>query len=68
MNKLSRQKRYLYIIPVLLLITIVILGLISKSSDTLNIINLFILSMSVLVAIIYVVVEKMKMQKRKNFK
>lgn len=68
MNKNKLYKRYLYIIPVVLLIVIVALGLISKSADKLHDINLFILSISVLIAILYVVVIRMKIRKRKNFK
>lgn len=68
MNKNKPHKRYLYIIPVVLLIVIVALGLISKSANKLHDINLFILSISVLIAILYVVVIRMKIRKRKNFK
>lgn len=68
MNRNKPYKRYLYIIPVVLLILVVTLGLISKSADKLYDINLFILSISVLIAILYVVVIGMKIRKRKNFK
>ena len=68
MNKNKLYKRYLYIITVVLLIVIVALGLISKSADKLHDINLFILSISVLIAILYVVVIRMKIRKRKYFK
>ena len=68
MNKNKLYKRYLYIITVVLLIVIVALGFISKSADKLHDINLFILSISVLIAILYVVVIRMKIRKRKNFK
>ena len=68
MNKNKPYKRYLYIIPVMLLIVIVAFGLISKSADRLHDINLFILSISVLIALLYVVVIRMHIRKRKNFK
>lgn len=65
MNKNKPYKRYLYIIPVMLLIVIVAFGLISKSADRLHDINLFILSISVLIALLYVVVIRMHIRKRK---
>ena len=69
MNIFKPNKQYLYVIPiVLLLIAIVALGIISKSVDSLHIINLFILSISVLIAIGYVVAKRIKIRKRKNFK
>ena len=68
MNKNKPYKRYLYIIPVVLLILVVALGLISKSADKLHDINLFILSISVLIALLYVVVIRMRIRKRENFK
>ena len=63
MNKNKSYKWYLYIIPVVLLVVIVTLGLISESADRLHVINLFILSISVLIAILYVVVIRMKIRK-----
>lgn len=62
---LTALKKYLYILPVLLLIVLVACGFFLKDEATMSYINLFLLTVSVFIAIVYVLVKRLQSKKRK---
>ena len=56
----TKLKKYLYYIPILLMVVLVVCGLVLRDNEKLSYINTFLLLISIFVAIVYVIVISLK--------
>ena len=56
-------KKYFYYIPILLMVVLVVCGLVLRDNEKLSYINTFLLLISIFVAIVYVIVIRIKSKK-----
>lgn len=61
----TKLKKYLYYIPIILMAVLVGCGLVLRDNVKLSYINTFLLLISVFVAIVYVIVKRMKSKNNK---
>lgn len=61
-------KKYLNFIPILLLIVLVACGLILRDNATLSYINTFLLLVSIFIAIVYVIIKRLRSKRNKSIK
>lgn len=61
----TKLKKYLYYIPVLLMVVLVVCGLVLRDNEKLSYINTFLLLISIFVAIVYVIVIRIKSKNNK---
>ena len=61
----TKLKKYLYYIPILLMVVLVVCGLVLRDNEKLSYINTFLLLISIFVAIVYVIVIRIKSQNNK---
>lgn len=61
----TKLKKYLYYIPIILMAVLVGCGLVLRDNEKLSYINTFLLLISVFVAIVYVIVKRMKSKNNK---
>ena len=61
----TKLKKYLYYIPILLIVVLVVCGLVLRDNEKLSYINTFLLLISIFVAIVYVIVIRIKSKNNK---
>lgn len=61
----TKLKKYLYYLPVLLMVVLVVCGLVLRDNEKLSYINTFLLLISIFVAIVYVIVIRIKSKNNK---
>ena len=61
----TKLKKYLYYIPVLIMVVLVVCGLVLRDNEKLSYINTFLLLISIFVAIVYVIVIRIKSKNNK---
>ena len=61
----TKFKKYLYYIPILLMVVLVVCGLVLRDNEKLSYINTFLLLISIFVAIVYVIVIRIKSKNNK---
>lgn len=61
----TKLKKYLYYIPILLMVVLVVFGLVLRDNEKLSYINTFLLLISIFVAIVYVIVIRIKSKNNK---
>ena len=61
----TKFKKYFYYIPILLMVVLVVCGLVLRDNEKLSYINTFLLLILIFVAIVYVIVKRMKSKKNK---
>lgn len=61
----TKLKKYLYYIPILLMAILVGCGLVLRDNEKLSFINIFLLLISIFVAIVYVIVIRIKSKNNK---
>ena len=61
----TKFKKYLYYIPILLMAILVGCGLVLRDNEKLSYINIFLLLISIFVAIVYVIVIRIKSKNNK---
>ena len=61
----TKLKKYLYYIPILLMAVLVVCGLVLRDNEKLSYINTFLLLISIFVAIVYVIVIRIKSKNNK---
>lgn len=61
----TKLKKYLYYIPILLMAILVGCGLVLRDNEKLSFINTFLLLISIFVAIVYVIVIRIKSKNNK---
>lgn len=61
----TKLKKYLYYIPILLMAVLVGCGLVLGDNEKLSYINIFLLLISIFVAVVYVIVKRIKSKNNK---